>query len=126
MFVFVTRSTGLEKQHMGAILSNGIVSETRARARSSPIHFTRNRTQTGLGTSAWCPVGEGIPVLGSILKTTMLFESWFAAMRNAPLGSIPKLRGIFPPVGQWPFAVSFPVAWSTSKIAIELWPRLET
>src|SRR5579862_3708718 len=85
-----------------------------------------NFTHTGLGTWTSCPVGLGIPVFSSMANTTTLLEFWFAAIRNLPVGSMPKLRGTLPPVDWWPAAVRWPVASSTLNTATESWPRLET
>ena len=63
------------------------------------IHFCGTLakvTQTGAPTSRMSPVGVKPPVFWSMRKTTMLSESWLAAKRNAPVGSMAKLRGILP------------------------------
>lgn len=59
----------------------------------------RKRTQTGMGTLSFCPVGVRTPVAASILKTTSESEFWFAAMSQLPSGEMPKLRGVLPSVG---------------------------
>src|SRR5438132_7204982 len=94
---------------------------------------TANRTQfsgkkamlTGEGISTTSPVAVNPPVTGSILKTTMLFDSWFSASRYLPLGSIAKCRGSFPPVGTCATKVRVPFAGSMAKIAMLSCPRLE-
>src|SRR3954470_23795078 len=68
----------------------------------------RNVTHTGDGTVATVPVGVRAPLVSSILKTTTVSESWLAANRNLPVGSMPKLRGVLPPVRSLPAAVSLP------------------
>ena len=56
----------------------------------------RKTTHTGLATSIVFPVGVSRPVFLSIRNSTILSESWFAARRKDPVGSILKLRGVFP------------------------------
>ena len=53
-------------------------------------------TQTGVGTCAMCPVGRSFPVRASMRNVTIVSVSWLAASKNLPVGSIPKLRGVFP------------------------------
>jgi hypothetical protein len=61
------------------------------------LQFTgKNFTQTGFGTSTTCPVGVSLPLFGSMRKATTLSDSWLAASRKLPLGSMPKLRGTLP------------------------------
>src|SRR5437016_7942879 len=62
-------------------------------------HFYRTLakvTETGAPTSKTSPVAVKPPVFGSMRKMTMLSESWLAARRNAPDGSMAKLRGVLP------------------------------
>src|SRR5713101_3373835 len=65
---------------------------------------TRYRTatnvmQTGAGAFVTSPVGLRAPVVESMRKVTMLLDSCLAARRNFPVGSMAKLRGVFPMVG---------------------------
>jgi hypothetical protein len=84
-----------------------------------------NLTHTGMLTCKVVPVGVRRPVVGSIRKRTMLFEFWFAAMSQDPVGSIPKLRGVLPWVDTCSTGVSVPFAWSMVKTAMLSWPRFE-
>src|SRR4029077_7005638 len=58
-----------------------------------------NVMQTGAGASTMSPVGVSAPVMASMRKVTTLLDSWLAARRNFPVGSMAKLRGVFPMVG---------------------------
>ncbi len=84
-----------------------------------------NVTQTGLPASSVSPVGVSLPVLASIRKTAILSESWCAARRNAPVGSIAKLRGVLPPEGVRSTGVSVPFAVSMAKTSMRFAPRVE-
>ena len=62
--------------------------------RRSAFHL--NITQTGLGQATEWPVGESWPLVGSMRKLTMLLLPTLATMRNSPVGSTLKLRGVWP------------------------------
>ena len=76
------------------------------------------RMQTGLGTFTGLPTDSRSPNSGSIAKTKISLVLWFAASRYRPVGSIVKLRGVFPPVDTWPRARSVPVWGLTENMAI--------
>ena len=59
-----------------------------------PTFRRRNFTHTGVGTGVTARVGWSRPVRGSMRNVTMVSVSWFAASRNLPVGSMPKLRGV--------------------------------
>ena len=59
------------------------------------------------------------PRAASMACNDTLFDSWPATMRNAPLGSIAKPRGVFS-VGVWPSGCSNPVTGSTWNVEIVL------
>src|SRR5208282_3534781 len=80
---------------------------------------------TGEGTSMVWPVGERLPVAGSMWKTTMLFDSWFSARRYIPVGSMAKWRGVLPPVKTCPRDFSVPFFSSMAKTAMLSWPRFD-
>src|SRR4029077_8587439 len=85
-----------------------------------------NVMQTGAGTSAISPVGLSAPVVESMRKMTMLLDSWLAARRNLPVGSMAKLRGVFPMVGYSSLSLRVPFAGSMEKLEMESMPaRLE-
>src|SRR6266481_8053340 len=85
-----------------------------------------NVMQTGAGTSAISPVGLSAPMVESMRKMTMLLDSWLAARRNLPVGSIAKLRGVFPMVGYSSFRWRVPLAGSMEKAEIvSMPPRFE-
>src|SRR6266851_6836770 len=71
-----------------------------------------NVTQTGAGASTMSPVGDRRPVAESIRNVTMLSDSWLAARRNLPVGSMAKLRGVLPMVGYSFLSWSVPLAGS--------------
>src|SRR5208337_3705210 len=54
-----------------------------------------------------------------------LSESWLATNRYAPVGSIVKLRGVFPSVGACARSVRVPFRELIANTAIESSPRLE-
>src|ERR1700740_2214878 len=82
--------------------------------------------QTGAGTSAISPVGVRAPVMESMRKMTMLSDAWLAARRNLPVGSMAKLRGVFPMVGYSSLSFRVPFAGSMEKVLMESMPaRLE-
>src|SRR5712675_161300 len=66
--------------------------------------------QTGAGTWTGSPVGLSAPVMASIRKVTMVLDSWLAARKNLPVGSMAKLRGVFPMVGYSFLSWSVPLA----------------
>ena len=68
--------------------------------------------QTGAGQAMGSPVGVSWPVLGSTRKMLIVLESWLAAKRYWPVGSMAKLRGVLPPVAWKPTSVSLPEAGS--------------
>src|SRR6266436_7119573 len=85
-----------------------------------------NVMQTGAGASVTSPVGLRAPVVGSIRKMTILLDSWLAARRNLPVGSMAKLRGVFPMVGYSFLSCSVPLAGLTEKAEMVSMPaRLE-
>src|SRR6266849_10235720 len=67
-----------------------------------------NVMQTGAGASVISPVGLRAPVVASMRKTTMLLDSWLATRRNLPVGSMEKLRGVFPMVGYSSLSLRLP------------------
>ena len=55
----------------------------------------------------------------------MLSESWFAVSSHDPVGSIAKLRGVFPPVRSVSMCVNVPVCESIANTAMLSSPRFE-
>src|SRR5260370_39227338 len=86
-------------------------------ADCNAMHYrtATNVRHTGAGTSTPSPVGVSLPVVASIRNTTMFPDSWFAASRNLPAGSIVKLRGVFPIVGNSPMSLSVPLTRSIAN-----------
>src|SRR5208283_5078869 len=85
-----------------------------------------NCTETGDETTMFAPVGVRPPFMGSTRNTVTLFESWLAANRYCPEGSMLKLRGVRPPLATCPAGVSLPVVASILKIAMSFAsPRFE-
>src|SRR5581483_7864670 len=78
----------------------------------------RNFTHIGVGTSRVLPVGVRRPLCWSMRKTTIVSESWLAARRNLPVGSMPKWRGVLPWVGTWATSDTLPRVWLTLKTAM--------
>ena len=74
--------------------------EPKTALNAEPIFYVKNLTQTGVGTCITCPVERSFPVFGSIRNGTTVSESWFAARKNLPAGSIAKLRGVLPRSGR--------------------------
>src|SRR5713101_2694455 len=116
-------------------ITAGIVLQLRLRARKISLCRTsggrqckgegKNTRLTGEGRLSRRETSWRAPVARSIRKTTILFEFWFSAKRNRPVGSRAKWRGSLPPVGKWPEGVRKPVEGSIWKTAMESWPRLE-
>src|ERR1700732_3536446 len=94
---------------------------------SAAAYFTATKVmQTGAGASAMSPVGVNAPVTESMRKVTMLLDSWLAARRNLPVGSMAKLRGVFPIVGYSFFSWSVPFAGAIEKaLMVSIPPRLD-
>src|SRR5260370_30844382 len=86
-------------------------------ADCNAMHYrtATNVRHTGAGTSTPSPVGVSLPVDASIRNTTMFPDSWFAASRNLPAGSIGKLRAVFPIVGNSPISLSGPLTRSIAN-----------
>src|SRR5712675_2771188 len=81
---------------------------------------------TGAGASTTSPVGDSAPVMASMRKVTMLLDSWLAARRNLPVGSMAKLRGVFHMVGYSFLSWSVPLAGLMEKAEMVSMPaRLE-
>src|SRR5712692_10081016 len=55
-----------------------------------------NVMQTGAGAWVISPVGLRAPVVESMRKMTMLLDSWLAASRNLPVGSMVSCAEFFP------------------------------
>jgi endonuclease-8 len=92
-----------------------------------PIYSaSRNARLTGEITPPVSPTLLKRPDLESIRKVTMLSESWFAASRNLPLGSMAKQRGLFPPLATVSTISRVPLVGLIRNIAIVSGPRLET
>src|SRR4051812_47684365 len=70
-------------------------------------------------------MGVRIPLAGSTRKTDTESDSWLPASRNAPPGSMPKPRGVLPPVGVLATNARRPEALSTANTEMLLWPRFE-
>jgi len=84
-----SRSSRLTLRHNGRDCNLNRATRKPFRRRWNACHAHccgKNVMSTGDGTSTTCPVGVRPPVARSILKTTMLFESWFSASRYLPLG----------------------------------------
>src|SRR5215831_1412726 len=92
-------------------------------------HFSGTKiTQVGEAIPSIRNIADSSPLAGSIWKTWMLLESWFAANSHLPVGSIAKLRGIFPPVEIRCTKVRVPSAglMRNTSISLVLSPRFET
>src|SRR5437870_5549049 len=59
------------------------------------------------------------PFDGSLRKITMVSESWLAARRYEPDGTMAKLRGVFPSVGTSWMGDNFPLRMSIENTAME-------
>ncbi len=72
-------------------------------------------------------VAESVSVLMSMRKEVMVLLSWWAQMRNRPVGSRTKLRGLSPPHGVTAMSSSArePRVGLKESVAMLLWPRLE-
>jgi len=64
-------------------------------------------------------VAASRPFDGSIRKITMVSESWLAAKRYEPDGTMAKLRGVFPSVGTSWMGDNFPLRMSIENTAME-------
>src|ERR1700730_2576095 len=93
---------------------------------ATPYGAATKVMQTGAGASATSPVGVSAPVVASMRKVTMLLDAWLAARRNLPVGSIAKLRGVFPMVGYSFLRLSVPFAASMENAEmVSMAARLE-
>src|SRR5579859_3706131 len=52
--------------------------------------------QAGVGTWVLCSVSARRPLRWSMRKIVMRSESWFATSKKVPVGSMAKLRGVWP------------------------------
>src|ERR1700686_3765329 len=97
-----------------------------ANCSAMPYGAATKVMQTGAGASATSPVGVSAPVVASMRKVTMLLDAWLAARRNLPVGSMAKLRGVFPIVGYSFLRFRVPFSGSREKaLMVSMPPRLD-
>src|SRR5688572_7283091 len=82
------------------------------------------RMLTGAPTLIGSPDGDSAPVDASMLNTATVFDRWFPAINQRPLGSMAKLRGVWPRVGSYSTSVSAP-SKPTLNTAMLSCPRFE-